>query len=42
MSFPEINPGHDPILNKTEKILMKFSWMAFPGIDLIGVREICQ
>jgi len=30
--FPETGLGHDPILNKTEYVLMKFSWMSFPGI----------
>jgi len=39
MSFPEVGLTHDPILYKTEQVLMKFTWMRFPEIGLAHVPE---
>ena len=36
MSFAEIDLGHDPILNKTKKAVIKFAWMSFPEIWLMS------
>ena len=41
-SFPEIGLAHSPILNKTEKTLIKFAWMCFPEIDLARAPETCH
>ena len=35
MSFAEIDLGHDPILYKTKKAVIKFAWMSFPEIGLV-------
>ena len=41
--FSKIGLGHGPILQKkTEKTLMKFSWLSFPGIDLSHAPETRQ